>query len=94
VEFKEGEIMKKETFLNELAQLLELDVNLLKKDYPLKENQLWDSLAIVSTIASVDQHYQLAVKGIEIEHCETLDDLFSLIDKKQKTTNNILQFAS
>ncbi len=86
--------MNKQAFLHDLAALLEVDVTELTDQYHLANNSLWDSLSVVSTVASIDQYYHVAIKGIEIEPCKTLRDLFELIHKRQQQENNVIQFSN
>jgi len=78
-----GAKMKKEKLLNELAQLLEVDVDKLSDSYELDTNAL-DSLVVVSIIAIIDITYAVRIQGSDIEKCNTLKDIFNLIELKQK----------
>jgi acyl carrier protein len=85
--------MNKSLLLDDLAELFEIDVKQLTNDYPLKNNLLWDSLSVVSTIASVDQHHNVVVKGLELENCKNIEDLFNLVQGKLENKNNIVSFG-
>ena len=74
--------MNKELLLNDLAQLLMINVDLLNDSFLLKEQGLWDSLAVVSTVAVIDQHYNHSVKGSELMKCSNIGDIFHLIESK------------
>ena len=74
--------MDNKLLLNDLADLLNEPVENLNNDYVLQGNSLWDSLTFVSTIALIDQYYNLSVKGSEIESCQTIGDLVNIITTK------------
>ena len=80
--------MEKQAYLNELSSLLEVKVDMLADDFSLGSNQLWDSLSIVSTIASIDHHYHVAVQGDALERCNNIGDIFKLIEQKSADQNN------
>lgn len=74
--------MKKELLLKDLAQLLMVNVDLLNNTFLLKDQGLWDSLSVVSTVAVIDQHYKISVKGTELISCQSIGDIFNLIENK------------
>lgn len=74
--------MKNKAISQELARLLEIDVNTIEDDFKLAGHGGWDSLAIVSLIATIDQAFGVIVKGCEIEKCLTVKEIFNLIDSK------------
>lgn len=74
--------MNKELLLNEMSKLLEVRAENLSDHYALESNPLWDSLTLVSTIALIDQHYGISMKGSEIQNCKTIGDIFHLIKLK------------
>lgn len=61
-------------FYEGLAEILEIDPADVKPDLFLDESS-WDSLAIVSTIALIDEVYDKAVSGEVLENCKTVGDL-------------------
>ena len=40
----------------------------------------WDSLAIISTIALVDEHFNVMVSGSNLENCNSIKTLLSIIN--------------
>jgi acyl carrier protein len=68
----------KAAFMNDLAQLLEIDPNELKPDFRLDKCLSWDSLAVVSTIALIDQHFNKHIEGQTLEQCKTVSDLLNM----------------
>ena len=75
--------MEREKLLGEMANLLEMNVNQLHVEYDLKSHCL-DSLVVVSMIAAIDIIYGVRVHGSDIEKCTTVNDIFHLIESKQK----------
>ncbi|MDZ5473305.1 acyl carrier protein [Bacillus sp. 31A1R] len=78
--------MMNENFLKELADLLELEVTELKEDYELAENENWDSLALVSVVVMIDEHFQISLKNDVIKNCMYIRDLYSIIENKLNET--------
>jgi len=65
-------------FLSELADLLEVDAAELTDDFELnKEN--FDSVNIVSTIALIDEYFDVTVKGKALAQSKTVGELQDLI---------------
>lgn len=85
--------MNKELLLTDLSELLEIDQEKLVDNFDLSKNELWDSLAIVSTIASIDQHYNASVHGCELESCRYVSDLFKTLDRVGQKKNNVFCIA-
>jgi acyl carrier protein len=69
-------------FFEELTEILELDET-VDVSYALGEE--WDSLAIVSTIALVDETYGIFLEGEDLGHCKSVQDILDLIAKKKQT---------
>ena len=61
-----------------LAELFEMQEEELKDNFELTEN-IWDSLAIVTTISLVHKYYKIVLDGDKVEKCSKLSDLFDLI---------------
>lgn len=63
-----------------LAEILELDMvdetTLLNNE---EEDLLWDSLAIITTIALVDSKLGLSLQGESLAECLTVGDVLHLI---------------
>lgn len=61
-------------FYEGLAEILEVDPSEINPDFRL-EGEIWDSLAIVSTIALVDEVYGKTVAPAKLQEVETVGDL-------------------
>ncbi|AKC68725.1 MULTISPECIES: acyl carrier protein [Pandoraea] len=69
-----------ENFYAELAEVLEIDPATVGPDMALAEHN-WDSLAIVSTIAIVDEIFNVTLDGSALGKCEKVSDIEALIEK-------------
>jgi acyl carrier protein len=65
-------------FYEGLADILELDLEEIKPELRL-EDTTWDSLAVVSTIALIDEVFDEAVSADALNNCETIGDMEKLI---------------
>ncbi|PTD99367.1 acyl carrier protein [Pandoraea apista] len=64
----------------ELAEVLEIDQAEVRPEMSLAEHN-WDSLAIVSTIAIVDELFNVTLDGSALGKCQTVADIQALIEK-------------
>lgn len=60
-------------FYEGMAEILEVDASEIGPNHVLGE--AWDSLAIVSTIALIDEIYDKAIAADKLEACETIGDI-------------------
>ncbi|CAN1568167.1 AcpP Acyl carrier protein [Burkholderiaceae bacterium] len=67
-----------EKFLEGLAEVFELETADVTPELSLS-TIAWDSLAIVSTIALIDEHFDVMVDGQALASCETVADIQKLI---------------
>lgn len=65
-------------FYEELTEILEQD-EIVDSNYELGEE--WDSLAIVSTIALVDEMHGVFLEGQDLAKCKIVSDILDLITK-------------
>lgn len=52
-----------------------------------RELQGWDSLASVMVVAEIYADYRVQITGDELRACETVADLFSLVEAKVQPTS-------
>ncbi|OKO99472.1 MULTISPECIES: phosphopantetheine-binding protein [Xenorhabdus] len=71
--------MNKILLLADLSELLEVDITLLNDDYVLDPEGRWDSLAIVSVIGAINQHYSVLVNGEDLGRCQRVGEIFNLV---------------
>jgi acyl carrier protein len=69
-------------FHEELAEILEMETDQVTPDLRL-EDTAWDSLAVVSTIALIDELYDVAVSADALNNCDTVGDIEKLIAREK-----------
>lgn len=70
--------MTRAEFLAALEEMLELDAGSLSPDTALDSLDSWDSLAVISFIALVDEHFDHVVAGEDLAKAKTIGDLLAL----------------
>lgn len=65
-------------FYEGLAEILEVEVDEISADTELEEGA-WDSLAVVSTIALIDDVYDITVHPEKLGDCKTVGEIEALI---------------
>lgn len=65
-------------FYTEMAEILELEPDEVTPDLRLEDTN-WDSLAVVSTIALIDELYDEAISADALNDCDTVGDIEKLI---------------
>jgi len=68
-------------FYKGMSDIFEVELTEISEEYILNENN-WDSLAIISTIALVDNCYGLILSGNDLYNCKNIGDIIKLIEKK------------
>lgn len=66
-------------FLDELADILELDIDELTNDFEYQESEEWDSLAQLSLITLLSDEYNLDVNNDDLIKRKTVAQLLELI---------------
>ena len=69
-------------FYEGLAEILEVDTGEVNSSLELGEN--WDSLAIVSTIALIDDVYDIKVRPEKLADCKTVGDIEQLVASEKE----------
>jgi len=77
---RSGKMFNKD-FIEEFAEVLDVDPSAITDTYEIGE---WSSLIVLSTIAIVDDHYDLTLKMELLSDCKTVGDLFQLVTSSQK----------
>lgn len=70
--------MNRKDFLLALDEMLELDAGTLTGPEELASLDSWDSLAVISFIALVDERFGTVVEGEKLAKAKTVDDLLAL----------------
>ena len=68
-------------FLSGLADALEIEESSLTPNTLFNEID-WDSLAVISSIALIDEHFGVMIPGQDISECKGMPDLLSLIESR------------
>lgn len=71
--------MDRRTFLALLDEVLELDPGTLQGPERLDDLENWNSMAMVSFVALVDEHFNFAVSPRQFVNCDTVEDLLGLV---------------
>lgn len=74
--------MTKAEFLNMIDDILELSPGTLKGDESLKSLENWDSLAVVSFIASVHALLGVTLEPKKLKACTSVPELMALVGDK------------
>ena len=72
--------MNNEKKMELLAEILDLEVEELTPETKLSTLAEWDSIAILSFIAMMDEEFGKAVKGAEIKQFETIQDAMNVME--------------
>lgn len=75
--------MSLDTFISHFAEALETNAAELSPDTVFKDLASWDSLAALSVIAMIDEHYGVSVGGTDLEKARSLQDLWDLIAQRK-----------
>jgi acyl carrier protein len=78
---------KEKAFLNRLARVLEVAPESIDAPFVLDDRN-WDSVAIISTIALIDDHFDTTVSGEGLQNCKSVGELLDLIRKSASQTRN------
>jgi acyl carrier protein len=75
--------MNIDTFIPHFAEALETDAAALAAGTVFKDLDNWDSLAALSVIAMIDEHYGVSVGGTDLDKAQTLQDLWDLVAQRR-----------
>lgn len=71
-------------FIQNIAdQFNNTDASEIKPETAFKDMEEWSSLMALNIIAMVDEEYDVVLKGNDIIHTVTVEDLFNLVKSKQ-----------
>jgi acyl carrier protein len=72
-----------ETFIQHLAEALNLQESAISPEQKLRELPNWDSLAILTTLSMLDTEYDVSMSGAELQACDTVADLHSRVEARR-----------
>lgn len=64
-----------------IEEILDLEEGTLKEETILKDLEDWDSVAIISFIAMMDDEFDKIVKGSVVREQKTVADLMALMER-------------
>lgn len=73
--------MNNEKKMEMLAEILDLEVEEFTPATKLSTLSEWDSIAILSFIAMIDEEFGKAIKGAEIKQFETIQDAMNVMEE-------------
>ncbi|MGK0186241.1 MAG: acyl carrier protein [Verrucomicrobiales bacterium] len=76
--------MEQRTFIEKLQQNVD-NLDAVAIDKNLQATPEWDSLAVLSCIAFIDNDYDIRISGQELRDCETLSAIFELVRSKSNS---------
>jgi acyl carrier protein len=71
--------MNKTEFINQIADILEIEPINLSGAEVLEEIGNWDSLSIISFVAMVDTEFKIIVDPEKLKNAKTINDLIELV---------------
>lgn len=74
--------MNTQAFLDQMKDVLDIDDRELSLDDEFKSFDEWDSLAYLSTIAMIDDEYNVVISAAEFRTLTTLGDIVKAIEAK------------
>jgi acyl carrier protein len=75
--------MNPKEFYAALDEMLELDPGTITGGERLEDLEAWDSLAVISFIALVDEKFDILVETEKLAAAETISDLYALATRQQ-----------
>jgi acyl carrier protein len=68
-----------------LAEILECDETTLSADTCFRERENWDSLTYISTVAMIDERFDVVVTQDRFHRLKTISELAAHIEDKRTT---------
>lgn len=75
-------------FYEGLAEILEVEIVDITPELELEAEGSWDSLAVVSTIALIDDVYDVTVHPNALTDCKTVGDIEKLVAAEGGTSGD------
>jgi acyl carrier protein len=73
--------MDRNELLLKLSDTLQVNADEINEDFAL-DSEIWDSLAILSAIAAIDEVCGITVPAKELKACLKVGDVFALVEKQ------------
>lgn len=76
--------MDMQDFIEKFAEAIEMEsVNDLKEDTKFRELDEWNSLAVLSVIAMLDEEYDIQIENADFKKLETIGDIAQFIENQR-----------
>lgn len=62
-----------------IAEALEIDESMAKNDLKLDPEDNWDSIALLSVIASIDEEFDIQLDGDQLAACKSVSEILQLL---------------
>lgn len=69
-------------FLELMEDVIEKDSGTVKPGDKFKEFEEWDSLALLSLIAMINEEYDITISRIELDKISTIKELYTYIQEQ------------
>ena len=63
-----------------IAEALEIDKSVAGNDLKLDPEDNWDSIALLSVIASIDGEFDIQLDGDKLAECRSISDILKLLE--------------
>lgn len=70
-------------FLEQFKEVLEIENREIGLDDAFREFEEWDSLALLSVIAMIDDEYDVIIKGNQFKELQTLNQVIAFINSQE-----------
>lgn len=76
--------MNIQDFVERFAEAIEMEsVDGLKEDTRFRDLEEWNSLAVLSVIAMLDEEYEIQIENVDFKKLETIGDIAQFIENKK-----------
>ncbi len=75
-------MIQKEEFIALIEEIIESDSGTIGEEAPLESLEGWDSVAVISLIAIVDERFMVTLSPKKIADAKTISDLMRLLDEE------------
>ena len=71
-------------FMKKFAEAIEMDsAEGLKEDTKFRDLEEWNSLAVLSVIAMLDEEYDIQIENVDFKKLETIGDIAQFIENRK-----------
>ena len=71
-------------FMKKFAEAIEMDsAEGLKEDTRFRNLEEWNSLAVLSVIAMLDEEYDIQIENVDFKKLETIGDIAQFIENRK-----------